>query len=286
MPVVWLSPSLTQPVGVQRAICWSAFAERVERAKPAPSKEALARWAPVEFRSAYRCLANVLRAHAIGVDVEDGSELAPILSALEGFYLIVHSTFSATAEHPRWRVVAPLDWPVDADGYERAWRWLASKLEAARVRPDYPARDASRAWAVPARPPSGFYICHIAEGAFASSKEALAAIPKTEPLPPPTPVHADVCTRFERARKYLAAMPGAISGSGGHAATFQAALVLVRGFGLPADDALRLLMDEYNPRCAPPWSLVELRHKVRSASIRARVPFGWLVDRSRDGRAA
>jgi len=275
-------------MGRQCALAWSTFADRVKRAKPGRAKETLARWAPVEFRGGRRCLANVLRAHAVVLDVDDGSKLARVLRALDGIYTIAHSTFSATAQHPRWRIVVPLDWPVDASEYDRVWRWLASKLEAVDIQPDYGARDASRAWAVPARPPSGFYIAHVAEGAFAERTEALAAIPEPAPLPEPDhgPRDETYAHRVERASRYLATMPGAISGSGGHATTFAAALVLVRGFGLEHDDALRLLTEVHNPLCAPEWSQRELVHKIRQAYQRGRLPFGWLADRQRDGRAA
>jgi hypothetical protein len=81
-------------------------------------------------------------------------------------------------------------------------------------------------------------------------------------------------------------MPGAISGSGGHATTFAAAVKMVRGFGLDPDDALALLVAIHNPLCAPAWSLPELKHKIRQAAQRGRLPFGFLADRPRDGRAA
>lgn len=286
MPAFWLAPSLTQPLGRQVAMPWTAFADRVDRARSAPSKEGLARWAPVEFRGAKRCLANVIRAHAVILDVDDGSELT--LAPLDGLFAIVHSTFSATTEYPRWRLIVPLDRPVGADDYARAWRWVAIKLEAVGVRPDYSARDASRAWAVPARPPGGFYVVSTADGAFASTDEALTAIPKPEPLPHPER-RGDgdpYDRRLQRASKYLEKMPGAISGSGGHATTFKAACVLVRGFGLEPDDALALLLEIHNPLCSPAWSERELRHKVKQAHQRARLPFGFLADRARDGRAA
>ena len=45
-------------------------------------------------------------------------------------------------------------------------------------------------------------------------------------LPDPTAVE-------RRASAYIAKMPPAISGSGGHMATWQVALVLAKGFGLP-----------------------------------------------------
>lgn len=70
----------------------------------------------------------------------------------------------------------------------------------------------------------------------------------------------------ERASKYLEKMDPAISGSRGHDACFKAACAMVLGFGLSTDEAYQLLAMEYNPRCDPPWSERELRHKVDSAA--------------------
>ncbi len=70
---------------------------------------------------------------------------------------------------------------------------------------------------------------------------------------------------FERARKYVAKMPAAVSGQDGHGRTFNVACVLVLGFALSDSDAMRLLA-EYNQACQPPWSDKELAHKIRSAA--------------------
>jgi len=71
---------------------------------------------------------------------------------------------------------------------------------------------------------------------------------------------------MERASKYLAKMEASVSGQGGHNKCFHAACVLVMGFGLSDGEALQLLTHEYNPRCEPPWSESELRHKVNCAA--------------------
>jgi len=71
----------------------------------------------------------------------------------------------------------------------------------------------------------------------------------------------------ERARRYVAKIPPAVSGQGGHNRTFYAACILVDGFALPREDALELLRD-YNKRCQPPWSESDLLHKVDSAIAR------------------
>ncbi len=67
----------------------------------------------------------------------------------------------------------------------------------------------------------------------------------------------------ERARRYLAKMPGGISGRGGHDATFAAACEVFR-FGLSDDEAQRLLL-EFNSKCEPAWSATDLQHKLADA---------------------
>ncbi len=72
-------------------------------------------------------------------------------------------------------------------------------------------------------------------------------------------------TTTDRARKYIARCPAAISGQGGHNATFHVAAVLVHGFALSESDALMLLR-EWNSVCVPPWSEADLIHKIKSAA--------------------
>ena len=68
----------------------------------------------------------------------------------------------------------------------------------------------------------------------------------------------------DRVRRYVEKMPAAISGSGGHDATFAVARTLIHGFALPEAVAWPILC-EYNARCQPPWSERELRHKLADA---------------------
>lgn len=81
---------------------------------------------------------------------------------------------------------------------------------------------------------------------------------------------------LECARRYVAKIPPAVSGQGGHNATFTVACSLVKGFDLSIADA-RGLLAEWNATCAPPWSERELEHKLKQADgapdDKAR---GWL----------
>ncbi len=93
-------------------------------------------------------------------------------------------------------------------------------------------------------------------------------------------------THIERAAAYLAKLPPAIAGQGGHAATFAAACRLVE-FGLSFELAAPLLASWNETHCQPRWTETELRHKLadafkrtspkpylsNGAAERARLPF-------------
>lgn len=68
----------------------------------------------------------------------------------------------------------------------------------------------------------------------------------------------------QRAAAYLAKMPPAIAGQGGHAATFAAACRLVE-FGLTFEQAAPLLAAWNETHCEPRWTEAELRHKLADA---------------------
>jgi hypothetical protein len=78
-------------------------------------------------------------------------------------------------------------------------------------------------------------------------------------------------TLVERAKAYVAAMPLAVSGQGGHDALFAVAVALIHGFALPEEQAWPILCD-YSSRCSPPWSEGELRHKMESTKQLSRHP--------------
>jgi hypothetical protein len=109
--------------------------------------------------------------------------------------------------------------------------------------------------------------------------------PSDFPTPPAaTPVSRASMVRvqrstdvIERARRYLAALPLAVSGQHGDVTTFRACCRVVRGFLLDDADALALIR-EWNARCAPPWSERELMDKIRRARRYGREPLGGLLE--------
>jgi hypothetical protein len=71
-----------------------------------------------------------------------------------------------------------------------------------------------------------------------------------------------------RAIAYLTQCPPAVSGQGGHDQTFDVARAIVFGFDLGPAVGYDLIHQYYNPRCKPPWSEAELRHKCQDADVK------------------
>jgi P4 family phage/plasmid primase-like protien len=126
-------------------------------------------------------------------------------------------------------------------------------------------------WEVPPPDPPGWLLRWLEdeEPSRGSAKGTTGPVLKVRAEP----------TVEERAVKYLASCPEAVSGQGGHAATMWAARAVVYGFDLGEDRGFAVLDQHYNPRCRPPWTEKELRHKCKDANkddgFRERR--GWLL---------
>ena len=143
-----------------------------------------------------------------------------------------------------------------------------SAARAACAREFYPGCDVLQAWArVQAALPR-------VDPETLSGYAALFAA--TIPARKPEFQSAVTAVTEKRILAYLAACPGAVAGSGGHAQTFTVAVGLVNGFSIEPEVALALLLEHYNPRCEPPWSEKDLRHKVQSAAKDGRRERGYL----------
>jgi hypothetical protein len=95
--------------------------------------------------------------------------------------------------------------------------------------------------------------------------------------------HPTSSSPVERARAYIQRLEPAISGSGGHNATFRAASILVEGFALDEATALDLLLEWNLTHCSPQWSERELQHKVRSAARNPSAQRGHLLGSTPSG---
>ncbi len=103
----------------------------------------------------------------------------------------------------------------------------------------------------------------------------------TVEAPAPEPDEADAPEALvRRAAAYLRKCEPAVSGQGGHDATWTAAMAVVRGFRLSSRQAIDLLSRDFNPRCSPPWSERDLARKVREVRSKSTIAWGYLADRA------
>jgi hypothetical protein len=71
------------------------------------------------------------------------------------------------------------------------------------------------------------------------------------------------------ARLYLSNAPIAVQGQGGNNTAYRVACQLIN-LGLTGDQALTLMLEEWNPRCVPPWSGEELADLAKTVASAAR----------------
>lgn len=235
---------------------------------------------------------QVIALYALGIDIDDVSADA-VTEALadlaeRGLDFSGWPTFSELAQPEegsiRCRLLFPLSRPVAAKDWPRFWDRAVAHLGLKGLA-DPSCKDASRLF---------FHTCPDGklrefrqwcdllsnDGAALDVDAILAADPNTTPLVdldakeivdgganvPRCPLGR---TPFEHGQELCRTMPQAISGKGGHVATLRLARALRWGLQLSEEQSFGLLAEFYNGRCEPPWSDVELAHKVATAGNEA-----------------
>jgi hypothetical protein len=95
------------------------------------------------------------------------------------------------------------------------------------------------------------------------------------------PASPEGARRVAFARDLMAKMPPSVDGAGGSKALLRACIRLVC-LELPPATCADLVRDVFNPRCTPPWSDAEIRHKVADADRSEKTLYrgfpseGWL----------
>lgn len=238
-------------------------------------------WSPAIFDPPERSLSSCQKIFALVLDydnktksgdlVKDQITLEAVAEQLADYYGFVHTTRHHTKHWPRFRVILPLTRPVSKMEYTAIWH------KAAKLWPglDKQPKDPSRFWYTPgvADHEGADFECLTLQGAYLDPDQFM------DSEETPQPAHEPSSSTLEnRARAYLEKMPASISGAGGHDALWAAARKLICDFGLDEQATFRILTSEFNPRCQPPWTEKEIKHKVESASNQARVK-NPIVDR-------
>lgn len=110
----------------------------------------------------------------------------------------------------------------------------------------------------------GRSIVEIAAPSLSAPWLALVRRPAAKKATNSTPL-ADYDKQVKRARSYLAKLPPAIQGQHGRTALFKACCWMIHGFHLDDSTARALIVEDYNPKCVPPFADWEVDEKIESA---------------------
>lgn len=274
-------PRLTEPQGKRVQTTWSALLERLRTPRVASVKLEIPGFALATFAGDRRALANVEQVYAIGLDFDNHADLGVLRIALAKTASFLHTTWQSTPAAPRARAFILLSRPVTAAEYRILYRHAAKLMSDEGHEVDRQASDPSRLWFLPATQPAAT-LEHFTGDGLPMSVPDVVVDPDPPAMANPNQIQRPSApiggAQYERARAYLARVPGAISGSGGHGATFLVAQRMVNGFGLQPGEAFALLCD-WNLTCQPPWAEHELRRKVEQAVSVGRM--GAMPERSR-----
>ncbi len=276
-------PALRNAQGTRKATTWPKLCEWLSRPVVSTVKDDTAGFSVATYAGDRRALANVEQVFAVGLDLDKAVSLEDLRGKFATSSAFVHTTWSSTLDEPRCRVFLELSRPVTGPEYRRVYQAVAIMAELGGLVVDRAASDPSRFWFRASVRAEGASFVHWAcTGTPINVDAALRAVPAPAPPPPPSPrpLASGGASAFDRARKYLATVPGAVSGSGGSAHTFMVAQRLVRGFSLPATDALAL-MQEWNQTCSPAWSERDLVRKIDQAEKLGRMADGDMLERRR-----
>jgi len=208
---------------------------------------------------------SVKSARAIFADF-DNTEAAEARGRWEAAGMPAPSIIIASGHgiHVYWRLTSPT-------AEMSAWRELQADLAAA-LGSDPKVKNPERTMRLP-----GFQNvkaepvpCSVIESDATRRIEwdtIREIIPKPTPPPPPKIQNTNagnVGDKLKRCMAYLARMPSAVSGQGGHDVTLQAACECFR-FGLSSNEAAAAMSWFNSTKCEPAWSEREIQHKLNSA---------------------
>jgi hypothetical protein len=230
-------------------------------------------WSTGLLTNGHRHSLNFVGADWMAFDVDGGLSLssAQDIMRTSGLAHVIGTTAShqkAKGDKPpadRYRIVVRLATRIiDPAVWRATYDGLAARLG---LPADPQARDAVRYW----KP------CKT----IAVSKDGADVVPveprqdDEDPGERPTGLLYDLPRAAADAKNH----PPAVAGEGGSNVLWDLALRLVRGYGLPVDIAVEVLLRHYNQRCVPPWSEEELRHKCQDAEANGKAAWGYMFYR-------
>jgi len=135
---------------LQLSLTWEGLCRSLTRFRAVTQKMRAPAWSPVRLRGFRRANADVVHVSCVVLDVDDGTPITEVAERMEAGVYITHTSWSHTTEHPKGRLVIPLEAPVPLEYWPLAWRHVQRMAGQAA---DEAAKDASRLYFLPAHLP-------------------------------------------------------------------------------------------------------------------------------------
>lgn len=128
---------------------WASFCDAFSCHQVSTKKDGPA-WSPASYAiGKFRSNQNVVSISMAVVDVDDGTSIDQVLSSLNGYACLAHSSFSHTLEKPKYRIVVPFSQPVVAAAWPKVWMQLNKLIGGCN---DPATKDPARLFYKPAHP--------------------------------------------------------------------------------------------------------------------------------------
>lgn len=119
-------------------------------------------WSPASYaEGATRKKEHVQHVSMAVIDADNGTPISTVMQRLEGIAFLAHSSYSHTAELPKYRVIIPFAKPVTADQWPEIWLRVNQHVGGCN---DPATKDASRLYYKPAHPPGNEHFVNVGKG--------------------------------------------------------------------------------------------------------------------------
>ena len=186
-----------------RVVSWTAeeLVSELTTVRPVGSKVDAPGWLPVEMvdGSAHRKRDNVASVWALVCDIDDNlGDFGALVTSVRGLGIvaIMHTTWSHTPEHPKARVVFPMEYPCPVGEWGEVWSSGAAWATTWGAEVDQACKDPSRLYFLPAVDGaewvtrSEWFDAEVLDGELLSWRWLVAhhLPPAPKVLPPPRPL--------------------------------------------------------------------------------------------------
>jgi uncharacterized protein (DUF927 family) len=149
-------------IPLQQEMTWADVRRRLSQHQERPTKIGAQAWSPTKYKpGATRKNGGVESISCAVLDIDNGTPLADVRGKLDGYAFLAHSSFSHTDEHPKYRIILPLNTPSPADNWPLHWarinHWLGNIN-------DPTTKDQARIYFIPCHPPGSQPFVEVGQG--------------------------------------------------------------------------------------------------------------------------